>query len=218
MKHPNLIFAAAAILSLALGGYAGAKGQGHGDNQTSTPACGHMHAGHKHQEAHQHQGAHGEPAAADAATAFYGGTVTSGGGRLFETVVSGGELRVYVYEAERLPALAARLTGTATVRVDGQQPQTIALVPGMAAAGEPAAHYCPMHAEATRMEPGRCDLCGGMNLVPQDYLGGKLETPSGGAGPLQVAVTIDGLGKEKIAFEQQVEPVGGAPEQKHSHH
>lgn len=165
----------------------------------------------------QHGQGHGQaPAAAarqeDAPTLhaiapMHGGTAGTAGAYGYETVLEGGEIRMYLYSSEGVPLEAAKLAGTATVTFPGRQPKQVALAPAKPKEGEPAVYYCPMHPEATSNAPGECRACGGMKLMAQDFLRGDLKIAADQVGPAKIAATVKGIGgkDEQLTFQQTVQ-------------
>ncbi len=140
--------------------------------------------------------------------ALHGGQLAVAGRYHFETVYAGDDLRLYVYTPNRIPQKAGALEGTVTVEYSDGTARTVDLTPAAAKEGETVVYYCPMHPQATSMEPGQCDLCGGMELMAQDFLHGKVDLSKAEPGRTELVVAVDGLGAkgETVSFTERYEP------------
>ncbi len=118
----------------------------------------------------------------------------------FETVFTVDGIRVYGYTGQQGPQRFGKATGTATLKFKDGTQKVVALA-GMEPDGkEKTAYFCPMHPEATQFEPGVCQKCGGMKLMVQNSLFGRVDLLQVKPGDLKVTVKLDGLdGDERTA-------------------
>jgi hypothetical protein len=120
----------------------------------------------------------------------HNGIVTKAQAYLFETVLAPDGILVYLFDLNMAPLMMQRLKATATVTRAGSVVPGIPLELDSPKEGEKILYFCPMHPPVAQMEPGKCEPCGGMDLIPQDRLRGKIELP---AGAVTAAITIQGL-------------------------
>ncbi len=129
------------------------------------------------------------------------GVVTKMKAHAFETVLSPDGVSVYLYDPEMAPMMMQRVKAVASVIIKGAPPTEIPLALDFPKDGERILYFCPMHPAVAQMKPGKCEACGGMELIPQDRIRGALDL-SRAAGAVTAAVTIHGLkGSESdVAF------------------
>lgn len=164
------------------------------------------------------------PAAGIAATAdpaaitapLHGGAVTKTAAGLFETALAADGVRVWFYSAKGSPMGVEKAGGKASLKLPDGRSLDLTLAARQPAKSEAAIYYCPMHAEVVQREPGKCKLCGGMNLYTQDYLfaAADLAKVAPSAVTAQIRLTgLDGAQKEAtFAPIFTAPPAGTAPQ------
>lgn len=110
----------------------------------------------------------------------------------FETVFSSSGVFVYLYDLQMAPMLMQRVKAAAIVTVKGAPGVEVPLSLDTPKEGEKTLFFCPMHSEVAQMKPGRCEACGGMELIPQDRLFGKIDL-SKSLGDVTATVTLKGF-------------------------
>jgi hypothetical protein len=145
---------------------------------------------------------------------LHGGAVAATAEHRFETVLAPQGIFVYVYGANGAPAMVHKASGTASLRFPDGATKEIALAAEAPAPGEPAAYFCPMHADVVRDAPGVCEACGGMKLYTQDRLAGRVDGAGLGAKGVEASIRIRGLASKEreVAFRQALSPIGAAPQ------
>ncbi len=101
---------------------------------------------------------------------LHGGAVTKTNAGVFETTLAADGVRVWFYSSAGAPAGVEKAAGKAGLKLPDGRSLDLTLAARKPAASEAAVYYCPMHTEVVQREPGKCNLCGGMNLYTQDYL------------------------------------------------
>ncbi len=120
------------------------------------------------------------------------GILTKTKAHAFETVFSSSGVSVYLYDPQMAPMLMQRVKAAAIVTVKGSPGVEVPLSLDSPKEGEKILFFCPMHAEVAQTKPGRCEACGGMELIPQDRVFGKIDL-SKSLGDATATVTIKGF-------------------------
>ncbi len=129
------------------------------------------------------------------------GIITKTKAHAFETVFSSSGVSVYLYDPQMAPMLMQRVKALAIVMARGSRGVEVPLALDSPKEAERTLFFCPMHAEVAQMKPGRCEACGGMELIPQDRVFGKIDL-SKFSGDVTAAFTLKGFkGSESdVAF------------------
>lgn len=164
-------------------------------------------------------------------SSLHGGQVSSTANHHFETVFAPDGIRIYAYTAEESPLMVEKASGTVVLEYADGTSERLPLLREQPASEERSVHFCPMHPEVVRIEPGTCSKCGGMKLYVQDRLVARKDLSAEGDRFFKAVVSIRGLpGTEEnvtftTAFGEQPKargedsPVRNAPEEPaHSHH
>lgn len=208
MKRSKKSWVVLFAVSLLAGGYAltcsGGDGHDQADQKTDP------HAGHDHGDGKAATTA--TPASgADsfAQSSRHGGQVTATKAYHFETVSTKTGFQVYLYNADQAPLMVEAARGTAVLKYKNGTTKELTLVSEKPGKDEPTVYFCPMHPPVVQMEPGKCDLCGGMVLYIQNRLAAKVDLTKAEPGSLEAVFTIKGLSKEEpsATFTQAYAPV-----------
>jgi hypothetical protein len=146
---------------------------------------------------------------AGAVKAWHGGMMMKAGDREFETVATPEGICVYGYDTNGTPMRLDKASGTVTVHMADGTSREADLKPQDTVAGEPTAYFCPVHPDATQLEPGICRQCGGMKLTAQDVMFGAMNM-WGVAGALRAEVALKDVPgeKEPVTFVATVQMKG----------
>jgi hypothetical protein len=125
-------------------------------------------------------------------TGPHDGILTKTKAHAFETVFSSSGVSVYLYDLQMAPMLMQRVKAAAIVTVKGATGVEVPLSLDSPKEGEKTLFFCPMHAEVAQTKPGRCEACGGMELIPQDRVFGKLDL-SKSLADVTATVTLKGF-------------------------
>lgn len=144
---------------------------------------------------------------------LHGGQVSMTKQHHFETVFAPDGIRVYMYTDIQAPALIEGAKGTVTMTFKDGKKKAVPLSLDTPAAGEKAVYFCPMHSEVVKMEPGICNLCGGMKLFTQDRLFAKVDLSKVEPGTLTAIFNITGLeGSEpQVSFTEHNDKPAAPP-------
>lgn len=111
----------------------------------------------------------------------------------FETVFAAGGMCVYMFDTQMAPMMMQRVKATATVAIKGSPSQEASLKLDGPKEGERILYFCPMHPTVAQSKPGTCELCGGMELIPQDCIRAVFDLSKASPGSVSAVVTIKGM-------------------------
>jgi len=115
----------------------------------------------------------------------------------FETVFAPGDVSVYMFDAEMAPLLMQRVKTVCTLTLQGSSPKEVPLTLATPGKDEKTLFFCPMHPNVAQTMPGKCEACGGMELIPQDCLRGPIDLTKSSPGNVKATITIKGMKGEE---------------------
>lgn len=137
---------------------------------------------------------------ANAAQEMFGphdGPLTKTKRHAFEVVFAADGLCVYMFDVEIAPMMMQRVKATAVVSVTGTPVKEVPLKLDAPKDGEKILYFCPMHPSVAQSKPGKCEACGGMELIPQDCIRAAIDLSKAAPGSVSAVITIKGMKGEE---------------------